>query len=127
MKILKNVFTDLPMFLSKNTFTGDINIKKDSTAIKESVKNIILTSIYERPFDTEFGTNLTTSLFENKNDFSFYVENNMATAITRYEPRIALTKIESTFNDKTVNVLIEYKIKNYDIKDNIQISVERIR
>lgn len=127
MKILKNVFSDIPMFLSRNAFTGDINIKKDSTAIKESVKNIILTSLYERPFDDEFGTNLRTSLFENQYEFGFYVENIIERAISRYEPRVQLNKIDSTVDNKTMNVSIEYSIKNYDIKDNIQLIVERIR
>ena len=127
MKILKNVFSDIPMFLSRNAFTGDINIKKDSTAIKESVKNIILTSLYERPFDVEFGTNLRTSLFENQYEFGFYVENIIERAISRYEPRVQLNKIDSSVDNKTINVSIEYSIKNYDIKDNIQLIVERIR
>ena len=56
MKLFKNIYTDIPMFFSRNTFTGDINLKKDATAIKESIKNIVLTMNYERPFDSEFGT-----------------------------------------------------------------------
>jgi phage baseplate assembly protein W len=127
MKILKNVFSDIPMFLTKNSFTGDVNIKKDQSAIKESIKNIILTINHERPLDYEFGTNATVSMFENPDDFSFYVENNIALAITRYEPRVTLTKMNSTFEGKTVTLDIEYSIKDFDVRDNIRITVERVR
>jgi len=127
MKIFKNVYSDIPMFLSKNSFTGDINLKKDNTSIKESIKNIVLTINFERPFDSEFGTPASNGLFENPLDFSFYVENAISAAITRYEPRVNLTKINSTFNDKTVEIDIKYQIPNYEIVENIRVIVERLR
>jgi len=127
MKLFKNIYTDIPMFFSKNTFTGDINLKKDNNAIKESIKNIVLTLNYERPFDSEFGTPAAASLFENPSDFGFYVENAIAAAITRYEPRVKLTKITSSFDDKTVTIDIQYGIGDFSIKDNVYLTVERVR
>lgn len=127
MKILKNVFTDLPMFFSRNTFTGDLNIRKDSLAIKDSIKNIILTLFHERPFDPEFGTNVLSGLFENPADFSFYVENTIATALERYEPRIKLVSLSSTFQDRTLNILIQYSILNYDVYDQLSFTMDSSR
>lgn len=127
MKLFKNVYSDLPMFLSKNSFTGDVNLKKDGTAIKESIKNLILTITYERPFDIEFGTPATNGLFENPSDFSFYVENEIASVITRYESRIDLNKITSTFVDKTVNVDIRYTIRDVNLTDSVKLIIERAR
>lgn len=115
------------MFFSKNTFTGDINLKKDNNAIKEAIKNIVLTLNFERPFDSEFGTPAAASLFENPSDFGFYVENAIAAAITRYEPRVKLSKITSTFDDKTVTIDIQYGIGDFSIKDNVYLTVERVR
>ena len=127
MKILKNVFVDLPMFLTRNNFTGDLNIRRDSLAIKDSIKNIILTLFHERPFDPEFGTNVLTGLFENPNDFSFYVENTIATGLERYEPRIKLKNITSTFEDRTLSILIEFKILNYDVYDQLSFTLDSTR
>ena len=73
MKLFKNVYSDIPMFFSKNSFTGDVNLKKDSNAIKESIKNLILTMNYERPFDAEFGTPAANGLFENQYDYNFLI------------------------------------------------------
>lgn len=127
MKILKNVFTDLPMFFSRNTFTGDLNIRKDALAIKDSIKNIILTLFHERPFDPEFGTNVLSGLFENPADFSFYVENTISTALERYEPRIKLVSLSSTFQDRTLNILIQYSILNYDVYDQLSFTMDSSR
>ena len=116
------------MFFSKNSFTGDVNLKKDSNAIKESIKNLILTMNYERPFDAEFGTQAANGLFENQYDFSFYVENAIAAVITRYESRVDLNKITSTFNtDKTVSVDIRYTIREFQLQDSMKLIVERAR
>ena len=128
MKLFKNVYSDIPMFFSKNSFTGDVNLKKDSNAIKESIKNLILTMNYERPFDAEFGTPAANGLFENQYDFSFYVENAIAAVITRYESRVDLNKITSTFNtDKTVSVDIRYTIREFQLQDSMKLIVERAR
>jgi phage baseplate assembly protein W len=128
MKIFKNVYSDIPMFFSKNSFTGDLNLKKDGIAIKESIKNLILTTEYERPFDSEFGTPVGNGLFDNPYDFAFYVENAIAAVITRYESRVELNSINSTFNnDKTVSVNIRYTIREFKLEDNIKLIVERAR
>lgn len=122
MKILKNTYIDIPMFFTRNSFTRDLAVRKDTAAIKEALKNIILTIFHERPFDVEFGTNATTSLFENPVDFSFYVENSIATAIQRYEPRVQLVDIKSTFEGRTIYVDIVYKIKEYDISEDLTLT-----
>ena len=126
MKIFKNIFSDIPMFFIKNEFNRDLILKKDHTAIKESIKNIILTLFNERPFDPEFGTNLTTGLFENPNDFSFYVENNIATALERYEPRIKLLELNSSFSGRTITIDVVYELKNYSIRENISVTVNLV-
>lgn len=123
MKILKNVFVDLPMFFTRNSFTGDLNIRKDSLAIKDSLKNIILTIFNERPFDPEFGSNVMISLFENPSDYSFHVENSIAIAIERYEPRVKLTNITSSFENRTLTVVIEIKYIDYDVFDQLSFTV----
>ena len=115
------------MFFSRNTFTGDLNIRKDSLAIKDSIKNIILTLFHERPFDPEFGTNVLSGLFENPADFSFYVENTIATALERYEPRIKLKNITSTFEGRTLEILIEFSILNYDVYDQLSFTMDSTR
>jgi len=126
MKLLKNVFTDIPMFFTKNSFTGDLSVKKDINAIKESIKNIILTIYNERPFDTEFGTNVSLGLFENPSDFSFYVENRISIALQQYEPRIRLESLNSEITGRTILIYLEFSVLNYDLVDSLSITFERV-
>ena len=109
------------MFFTENKFNRDLDVKKDHIAIKESIKNIILTLFNERPFDPEFGTNVTTGLFENPNDFSFYVENTIATALVRYEPRIKLLSLKTSFSGRTITIDVQYELKAYEITENLSI------
>jgi|LauGreDrversion4_2_1035121.scaffolds.fasta_scaffold05831_6 phage baseplate assembly protein W len=128
MQIITNNFSDLPMFLSKNFFTRDINLKKDSLAIKDSVKNIVLTRVGERPFDLSFTGYVYDLLFENVIDSQMIqYKVHLSNIIGVYEPRVEVTDVLIQSNDKTVTVEIIYNIKSLDRTDSIEISMERTR
>lgn len=128
MRIVKNNFSDLPMFLSKNFFTRDINLKKDSMSIKESVKNIVLTRAGERPFDLSFTGYIYDMLFENVIDSQMIqYKVHLTNVINLYEPRVQVSDIIMESNDKTVNIEIIYTIVSFEKTDSVSISVERNR
>ena len=47
-----------------NRPSGDVYKKRDAAAVKQSIKNILLTNHYEKPFQPFFGSNLRGMLFE---------------------------------------------------------------
>ena len=59
----KEVYADLDMNFKAHPITGDLTIKKDSDAIKQSIKNIMLTNYYERPFKPSLGGGFRDLLF----------------------------------------------------------------
>lgn len=75
---------------------GNVLISRDLEAVKNSVKNIVLTPVGTRPFFPEFGTRANTLLFEH---FGFptniELENEIENAITRWEPRIKNLSVEA--------------------------------
>lgn len=116
------------MFLSKNFFTRDINLKKDSLAIKDSVKNIVLTRVGERPFDLSFTGYIYDLLFENViSSQMIQYKVHLTNIIGLYEPRVEVTDVLMESNDKTVTIEIIYNIKSLDRRDSIEISIERNR
>jgi phage baseplate assembly protein W len=127
--IIKNVFSDLPMFLTKNSFTNDLNVTKDLSSIKNSVKNIVLTNIGERAFDYEFGGNIHALLFENVNDVYFMsgVRIRLANMINKYDTRVKVDKIIFESVNNIININIEYSIFSLNTKDKITIKLERSR
>lgn len=123
-------YSDLPMFLEKNSFTGDISLKKGLTAIRNSIKNIILTSVGERPFDSNFGGSLYSLLFEPLlNDISSLpIKLLLVNNIHQYEPRASVDEITISSSDNTmVDIIIQYSINQLNTTDTLTISLERTR
>jgi phage baseplate assembly protein W len=106
-------FKDLSFNFTRNPVTNDIVILKNEEAIKQSVKNLVLTKINERPFRPLLGTNTTSFLFElgpevAANSLIDEIEN----ILTVYEPRIQLERIDvdAPEDSNSFEVLIEYLI-----------------
>ena len=54
------------------SFSKDLTLKQDNDAVKRSLRNIMLTNNYERPFKPNFGANLRGLLFELADDITKY-------------------------------------------------------
>ena len=55
---------DLDLSLKQHPIRKDINVLKDDNAIKNAVKNLLITNAFERPFQPQLGANLRGLLFE---------------------------------------------------------------
>jgi phage baseplate assembly protein W len=106
-------FKDLSFNFTKNPITNDIVVLKNEESIKQSVKNLILTKINERPFRPLLGTNTTSFLFElgpevAANSLIEEIEN----VLTTYESRIQLERIDvdAPEDSNEFEVTIDYLI-----------------
>lgn len=131
MILQKQQYSDIPFFISRNSFTGDLNLVKDVNAIRQSVKNIILTNQGERPFDYYFGPSLFQNIFENLTfELILDVQTKIATNLKKYENRVDIIDIivkESKTEEYTLNIKIYYFIPDLGINDNVQIAITRNR
>ena len=74
---------------------GDVYKKVDVRSVEQSMKNILLTNWYEKPFQPFFGANLRRLLFELDTMVSEpEIDDLVRAAITKWEPRVAVTDIE---------------------------------
>tara|TARA_S200002703_G_scaffold108592_1_gene94376 strand:+ start:858 stop:1307 length:450 start_codon:yes stop_codon:yes gene_type:complete len=106
-------FKDLSFNFSKNPITDDIVVLKNEEAIKQSVKNLVLTKVNERPFNPQLGTNTTSYLFElNTNVAANALIDEIESVLTAFESRINLQRIDVDVNEdlNNYNVSIEYLI-----------------
>lgn len=79
-------------------FKGDIYKKSDTSAVLQSVENILLTNTLEKPFEPSFGGNLRSILFENPSTISEpFMIRLIEDELKRWEPRVTVTSI--TFLD----------------------------
>ena len=87
-------YTDIDLNLQPHPSSGDLVLKKDNDAVKRSIRNIMLTNNYERPFKPNFGANLRALLFELADDITkFEIRKQITEAIQDYEPRVKIDQI----------------------------------
>jgi phage baseplate assembly protein W len=124
------IFSDLDLNFTAHPVTKDVTRRFDENAIKTSLKNLILTSNYERPFHSEIGSPIKRLLFE---PASPMLESLITKAITdvvnNFEPRVILIDVTSQVSEdsNSVNVSIEFKIINTERPITLDLVLERTR
>ena len=123
-------FSDLDLDFIAHPTTKDVVRKTGEDAIKRSVRNLILTNHYERPFRSYLGSNVRKVLFDNINPMTATtLINFIKEVIINYEPRVSLTNVDvsvSTDNNG-FDVTISYIILNRSQLVTIKLFLERIR
>ena len=104
-------YLDIDLTFSKRP-SGDIYKKRDAAAVKQSIKNLLLTDYYEKPFQPFFGGNLRAMLFELADeDTEDEIRSNIITAINNYEPRVEIQNIDVNVlpdqNDMRVSIVFK--------------------
>jgi phage baseplate assembly protein W len=105
-------------------------------SINQSLRNILLTNIYDRPFDPMFGGNIYNQLFENLDNVSLisHISDLIHELVSRYERRIDV--VDVTFNEnkfKTqnrkhiINITIKYSIPTTEYVTRFTFPLERIK
>ena len=89
------VYKDLNLNFTANPVTGDVATVTDVIAVKRSVRNLLLTNHYDRPFHPEIGSNIQNLLFQN---FGPITGNQLSRAIeemiANFEPRARVETVE---------------------------------
>ena len=124
------IFSDLDLNFTKHPVTGDISRRYDENAVKASLKNLILTSNYERPFHSELGSQVRALLFEPATPMTrALLERSIEDLISNYEPRVQLIEVQANISDdnNAVYVRVEFKIVNTERPLTLDIALERTR
>ena len=114
--ITRNVkqYRDLDLFFSKKT-NKDLNKVTDIEAVKRSVRNLILTNTFEKPFHPEIGGNVRGLLFENMTPMvSAVITRKIEDSIINHEPRARLVgvKTQPDFDTNGYNVSVFFYVAN---------------
>ena len=124
------IFSDLDLNFTKHPVTGDIARRYDENAVKSSLKNLILTSNYERPFHSELGSQVRALLFEPATPMTrVLLERSIEDLVTNFEPRVQLISVEANISDENnaVYIRVEFKIVNTERPLTLDLALERTR
>jgi len=128
--ITKVVYSDFFTDFTAHINTGQLNKKTNEDAVKQSVRNLLLTDHYERPFQPEIGCNLRGLLFENFTpDLQLLAKKYITETITQYEPRAILLNIQVVphIDKNALHVAILFKIINATTPTRLDLILERTR
>jgi len=92
-------YTDLDLFFAKKATSKDISKVTDIQAVKRSVRNLVLTNHYEKPFHPEIGSGVRGILFEPMTPLTAYVlSRKIEDVIKNFEPRVRLIGVNARPN-----------------------------
>jgi len=126
----KILYSDLNFKFTKNPVTKRLSVLKNADAVKQALKLLILTDKYERPYKPFLGGNIKGKLFESFGPIvEMEVKEQIELAIQNYEPRVKILDVRTDANDdlNTLEVTIEFFIRNQTGREATTISLERIR
>jgi len=123
-------FIDLDLNFRIHPIRKDINVHKREFAVINSIKNLILTNHYERPFQPELGSNIRRLLFENVDSvMAAQIEREIEETILNFEPRAQVSKVTATAtpDENKYAVELEFFVINNPNPITINFFLERIR
>lgn len=103
----EEVYSDFNTAFTFHPVRKDLTRILNEDAVKRSIKNIILTNHYERPFMPLFGANLRKYLFENITTITLEtMKSDIVSALNNYEPRANIIDVVVSAQDDTNSVHI---------------------
>lgn len=123
-------YRDLDLDFLAHPTTKDVTKKIGVDAIKRSVRNLILSNFYDRPFRHYLGSNVQNLLFENISPITAnQIDDAIREVISNYEPRVSITNLHVMMdNDNNGYVVrLSFIILNNSTPVDFNFFLERIR
>jgi len=94
---LQKIYSDIDLTFNRQPGRGDLALRYDDQSVIASVRNLLLTNFYERPFQPSVGSNINGLLFENISPITAsIIETEIQNVISNYEPRATISDISVT-------------------------------
>ena len=106
-------FKDINLSFKRHPVTNDVLTISDEDAIKKSVKNIVFTILGEKPFDPNFGSVISDSLFELDTSLNqIRISDEITQSLLSYEPRISNVEVTASIypDSNELNCTVQYDI-----------------
>ena len=127
LKVSRN-FKDLANSFLRNPVTKDLIVLKDQQAIKQAMKNLVLTSPGEKLFQPDVGSKVYQLLFEPLDPFTVdTLKDEIVDTLRHYEPRIEVIAVDITAQDDyhELRVDVEYRIVGQPLVQTIDFILQR--
>jgi phage baseplate assembly protein W len=130
MANLTKIYSDIDFTFTKKPVIGDVALSYDDLAVIRSIRNLLLTKHYERPFNPDIGSNIDAILFEPISPVTATsLEKEVELVIKNYEKRAKLKEIIIVpYPDKNAyDITISFYIENATLPTSVTLLLERNR
>lgn len=130
MANITRIYSDIDFTFTRKPVVGDVALSYDEMAVIRSVRNILSTKNYERPFNPNLGSKINALLFENFSPIiSASLETEIKTVINNYEPRASVNYITVAPDPdrNSYNVTLSFYIENASQPTTVSLILERNR
>ena len=123
-------YVDLDLDFTRHPVTNDVVKIEDVDAVKRSVRNLINTNFYERPFHPELGCGVRELLFENYTPMTgIFIRRKVEEVLNNYEPRARITSIgvNEQLDRNAIDVQVNFFVLNLPNPVSVTTTLQRIR
>ena len=123
-------FTDFNNSLAIHPIKKDLAVKTDVEAVKQSIKNLVLTNKMERPFQPTLGCDIRRALFENISPATIvFAKQAIVETLERHEPRCNIINIKASADDENnaLYITIVFSVINSNDVNELNLVLERVR
>ena len=121
-------YTDMDLNITPHPSSGDLVLKFDKDAVKRSVRNIMLTNNYERPFKPNFGANLRGLLFELADNMTkMEIRKQIMEALEMLEPRVRIQNIYLSSVRNSMHISLHYGVVGSKEPQTLEVILQRVR
>ena len=123
-------YKDFDIRFKAHPATGRLLMKKDAESVKQGIKNLILTNIFERPYKPLFGSDISHRLFDLYDPATeANVKSDVRTAMENYSDRAELLDVTVTGNPDSneLHVNIIFRPTNSTKEESFSLSLQRLR
>lgn len=123
-------YKDLDLDFTRHPITNDVVKIEDVDAVKRSVKNLVQTNFYERPFHPEIGCGVRELLFENFTPLTgIFIRRKVQEVLDNYEPRARVSGIlvNEQPDRNAIDVQVNFYVLNLPNPVSVTTTLQRIR
>ncbi len=124
-----SIFSDFNTSFANHPVKKDLSVKTDANAVKQSVRNLILTDRGERLMQPSVGSKIRSVLFENFSPQTVMLAKQYVKEVfDNYEPRAELLNVDVSPDPDNNAMLIgiEFAIINIEEPQTLNLQIERI-
>ena len=122
--------SDIDCSFERNITTNDVYKKTEAAAVRQSIKNLLMTNRGSVPFKPVYGGNLESFLFQLDTEIETYdIEEAVRTQIELFEPLAILRRVTADIkpNYNSVSITIVFQVINTPKVVTMELAISRAR